>query len=169
MSPIEWLCVKAPGFNKLAGEDRDAIMHFTLLWSFFEAKALCTSASANKILAVVKRWEGDGRLDVAAFDECLVYFRGRYFRNGTATQKFFELGFRPHDKEVLVEAVLKGENTNPSDCVAALLIVVYRLRNNLFHGAKWDYDIRDQRCNFTHANAILMSAMDLHCRSLTCE
>jgi len=110
----------------------------------------------------VRRWERDDRLNVADFAECLAYFRERYFRNVTATPQFFGLQLRDNDEPALVKAVLKGENTNPRDCVAALLIVVYRLRNNLFHGAKWAYGIRGQLGNFTHANAILMAAMELH-------
>lgn len=164
MNPVEWLCVKAPAFDELGGEDREAILQFTLLWSFFEAKALGNGVSANAILALVQKWERDGRLNVAAFAECLAYFSERCFRNGTATPQFLGLKLRDNDKPALVEAVLKGENTNPSDCIAALLIVVYRLRNNLFHGAKWAYEIRGQLGNFAHANAILMTAMELHCR-----
>jgi hypothetical protein len=33
------------------------------------------------------------------------------------------------------------------------------LRNNLFHGVKWAYGIRDQRSNFEHANQALMAAI----------
>lgn len=62
----------------------------------------------------------------------------------------------------MVEAVLKGENANLGDTAAALLIVIYRLRNNLFHGVKWAYGIRGQRENFENANALLMSALELH-------
>jgi hypothetical protein len=61
-----------------------------------------------------------------------------------------------------VRAVLKGENTNPADCVAVLLIVAFRLRNNLFHGVKWAYGIRGQLGNFTNANEALMAALETH-------
>jgi len=150
MNPIDWLCAKAPGFNELPEEDRLAIMHFSLLWSFFEAEALKTNASAAAILAVVHEWADQGRLNVAAFAESLGYFKARYFKNGTATQHFQRLSLRKNDNPSLVEAVLRGENTNPADSVSALLIIVYRLRNNLFHGVKWAYGISGQLDNFTH-------------------
>jgi hypothetical protein len=35
-------------------------------------------------------------------------------------------------------------------------------RNNLFHGAKWAYGLRDQRENFTHANTVLMRLLERH-------
>lgn len=162
MNPIDWLCTKAPGFNELPEEDRLAIMHFSLLWSFFESKALKTNASAAAIHRVVHEWDAQGRLNVAAFEESLDYFKARYFNNGTATQHFRGLSLRRNDNSSLVEAFLRGENTNPTECVSALLIIVYRLRNNLFHGAKWDYGIRGQLGNFTHANNALMRALETH-------
>jgi hypothetical protein len=41
-------------------------------------------------------------------------------------------------------------------------MIVLRLRNNLFHGAKWAYGIADQRENFQHANAALMRLLEKH-------
>ena len=69
-----------------------------------------------------------------------------------------------NDSPELVCAVLKGENTNHADVVAALLIVVLRLRNNLFHGVKWAYGIRNQLANFINANTTLMAALEIHDR-----
>ena len=135
-------------------------MQFALLWSFFEARALDNAASVGAIKALVQRWKTNGQLDVDAFAGALAYFRERYFENGTATEKFRRLRLRANDEPALVEAVLNNQNTNPGDCVFALLIVVYRLRNNLFHGEKWAYGIQGQLGNFTNANAILMAAME---------
>ena len=162
MNPIDWLCAKAPGFNNLSDDERAAILHFSLLWSFFEAEALHTNASANNILALVHKWASDGCLNITSFAPRLVYFRDRYFNRGTPTEHFAGLNLRQNDSPELVGAVLKGENTNPADCVAVLLIVVFRLRNNLFHGTKWAYGIRGQLDNFTNANAALMAALETH-------
>jgi hypothetical protein len=162
MNPIEWLSAKAAGFDALSAPERDAILHFALLWSFFEARVLHTHASAESIARAAKQWGADGRLDAAMFKEVLLYFRGRYYRDGAFTEHFADLGFKPRDKRALVEAVLKGENANLGDTAAALLIVIYRLRNNLFHGVKWAYGIRGQQDNFENANALLMSALELH-------
>lgn len=162
MNPIDWLCAKAPGFRDLSEEERAAIMHFSLLWSFFEAEALHTNASANNILALTHEWASKGSLDITRFTPSLSYFQDRYFQNGTATEYFVGLNFRKNDNQALVGSVLKGENTNPADCVAALLIIVFRLRNNLFHGIKWAYGIHGQLSNFIHANTALMAALELH-------
>jgi len=160
MKPIDWLCAKAPGFSDLTDEERTAIMHFSLLWSFFEAETLQTNACANDIVALVHKWEADGRLNTTHFSPSLAYFRDRYFQNGTLTSNFDGLHLRKNDFPGLVIEVLKGDNTNPAKSVAALLIVVFRLRNNLFHGVKWAYGIRGQLDNFTNANSALMAALD---------
>ncbi len=87
---------------------------------------------------------------------------GRYFQNGDPTEHFRGLNLRRNDNIELVRAVLSGTNTNPADSVAALLIVVFRLRNNLFHGVKWAYGIRGQLSNFMNANMSLMAALETH-------
>ena len=58
--------------------------------------------------------------------------------------------------------VLQSTDVSPDDVAAAVLIIVYRFRNNLFHGAKWLYEFREQIKNFNHANTALMKAVELH-------
>lgn len=161
MDPIAWLEQHVPGFEHLPEADRQAILQFSLLWSLFEAKALQSKASSRAILTLVKRWAAQIYLNITPFEESLEYFRQRYFLNGEPTEHFDGLRLRANDSPDLVRAVLKRENNTPADCVAALLIVVYRLRNNLFHGVKWDYGIQGQLNNFKHANSVLMDALTL--------
>ncbi len=161
MNPIQWLENNIPNFKELPEPDRQAIFHFTLLWSLFEAKALETHASPPAIIALVHEWAAKNRLEVKLFEASLEYFQQRYFVDGKPTRHFGGLHLRHNDSPGLVRAVLQGENTNASDCVAALIIVVYRLRNNLFHGIKWAYGVRNQLDNFNHANEVLMNALTL--------
>lgn len=161
-SPIDWMCKNAPGFAELSNDERDAIMHFSLLWSFFEGTALGTHASSDRILGLSHEWKRKGRLNFERFARSFAYFQNRYFKNGKETEYFGGLHLRRNDKSALVRAVLNGKNTNPADRVAALLIVVLRLRNNLFHGVKWAYEIQGQLDNFTNANIVLMAALEIH-------
>ncbi len=137
-------------------------MYFSLLWSFFEAMTMQTNASSNRILALVHKWAAQNRLNIAPFAQSLAYFRNRYSNGDGAAELLRGLKLRPSDSPELVKAVLRGENTNEADCVAALLIIVYRLRNNLFHGVKWAYGIRGQLDNFTNANDAIMAALEAH-------
>jgi len=160
VNPIDWLCKNSKEFQSLSEDERDAITDFTLLWSFFEAKEFDSHASSSRIYALVPEWQSKGMLNVASFAKSFGYFQNRYFNNSIASEYYRGLYLRENDKPELVEAVLKGENTNPADCIAALLIVIYRLRNNLFHGIKWNNAIHDQLDNFSHANTVLMVAME---------
>lgn len=161
MTPLEWLCAKAPGFNELSNAEREAMMQFSLLWSLFENKALDNHASVGAITTLVDRWNNDGRLENTAFNEALTYYRNRYFINGEATDYFDGLRLGNRDNRELVEAMLKGQATTPRDHIVALFIVIYRLRNNLLHGEKWAYGVSGQLDNFTNANACLMAAIDM--------
>lgn len=160
MDPHTWLNQRVPGFGDLSDQEKSAIMHFTLLWSFFEAKALRTNASSNCILTLVHEWAAQNRLNLAPFSQSLTYFKNRYFNGGEFSHLFHGLKLRRGDSPELVKQVLRGESINDADCVAALLIIVYRLRNNLFHGMKWDYDIRYQLDNFKNANNTIMAALE---------
>ncbi|MFZ5491027.1 MAG: hypothetical protein ACOY6E_00805 [Pseudomonadota bacterium] len=162
MNPHAWLNQRAPGFGELSDQEGSAILYFSLLWSFFEATALHTSASSNRILALVHEWAAQNRLNLAPFSESLSYFKNRYFVGGQFSHLFDGLNLRRDDSPELVKAVISGANTNEADCVATLLIIVYRLRNNLFHGVKWAYGIRDQLDNFTNANNAIMAALETH-------
>lgn len=161
MKPFDWLCVNAPGFDRLSEDERTGILYFSLLWSLFEARELDTDATANRIVSLAHTWTDEGLLEPKAFATELAYFIDRYCKAGRFTEHFSGLNLRPNDNPQLVEAVLKGEDTNDTDQIASLFIIIFRLRNNLFHGVKWSYEIRGQLDNFTNANSALMTAMGI--------
>lgn len=157
---INWLREKAHGFDQLSNEEVTAISEFSLLWGLFEARVLRSSGSARAICDAVDAWQTAGALDAHSLNTELEYFRERYFANGTFTSHFRHLHLRGNDQRPLVQAVVDGSNSDPRDRVAAVLIIVYRYRNNLFHGVKWQYMLAGQLSNFTTANAVLMKVLD---------
>lgn len=158
----QWLETRAPGFRDLPNADRRVIFDFSFLWSLFEAQIMENFARADRIREKVDAWAADGTLDAAQYDLQLDYFRNRYFANGALTYHFPYLELRASDHPSLVQAVIEGANDDPRDRMLALLMIVWRLRNNLFHGAKWAYQLRDQRENFTQANSVLMRMLEQH-------
>ena len=48
------------------------------------------------------------------------------------------------------------------DRLLTVMMIVWRFRNNLFHGEKWAYQLQGQHANFTHANAVLMRLLERH-------
>lgn len=157
-----WLARRAPGFQDLPGPDRSAIYDFSFLWSLFEAQLQGGFAKANTIRDMVDNWVNVGVLNIGPFTGELAYFRHRYFADGKLTGHFPHLNLRPGDSPLIVQAVIEGTSDTPRDQMLALLIIVWRLRNNLFHGAKWAYQLRNQLDNFNHANRVLMQVLDQH-------
>jgi len=157
-----WLEARAPGFRNLPGPDRHAIFDFTFLWSLFEAQIMGNFARADRIREQVDSWAANGMLEAGLYDTELAYFRNRYFADGALTHHFPYLHLRSSDHLALVQAVITGANNDPRDRILCLLMIVWRLRNNLFHGAKWAYELRDQQVNFMHANRILMRILERH-------
>jgi len=150
------------GFAELSDEERSEIASFTLLWSAMEGRVVGCEANPTSLLGAVSQMAGAGLLDSEQFAASLRYFSARYFVSNEFTDHFGQLLFRANDRRALVEGVLSGTDVDVEHVVGALLIITWRLRNNLFHGAKWIYGIRDQLGNFTHANDVLMAILERH-------
>src|SRR3546814_2779695 len=106
-------------------------MHFALLWSLFEAKALNTNPNASAILSLVHEWREQGRLDASNFSDQLAHFKSRYFSDGQPTHHFNSWHLRKQDNPALVQAVLSGANNDDEDSDCVLMMVNYRLRKNV--------------------------------------
>lgn len=158
----KWLQAKAPGFNQLAKDEQAAITDFALLWSLYESRILNTQGNVRTICDTIEAWHRAGTLDADAFDAELAYFRQRYYANGAFTNHFDDLHFRAPDREALVRAVIDGSDNDARNRVAAILIIVFRYRNNLFHGVKWQYNLEGQLGNFTTANDVLIRVLERH-------
>ena len=154
---IPWLQNRV-GFNLPAAEVQ-SILHFALLCSLFEAKALEEDGRPPKIIEAVEQWEADGRLQLEPFQTSLDYFKDRYFPAGQESPRFAALDVNDAHRARLA-TVLSGANANPREAVIAVLLVVNRLRNNLMHGLKWEYLLAGHGDNFYHANMALMAALD---------
>lgn len=160
-TPAQWLKLRAMGFDALSRGERGAIKDFTFLWSLFEAQMLASHASAGEIERAVNDLAAAGRLDIAPLAPSLAYFRDRYWDGAEFKPAYYGLLLRTNDQRPVVEAVLSRATNDPSMCTRAMLTIIYRFRNNLFHGMKWQYGLQDQRLNFTHANKVMMALMDM--------
>lgn len=155
----DWLERTQPGYQELSNVERSAVAGFSIVWSVFEARALSTNANATAIVRFVD--ENAASFGSAEpFGDALAYFQQRYVSDGQTNHKFESLHFRRNDRRELVEAVLLGHEATAIEIVTALLIIVFRLRNNLFHGIKWAYEMRDQQRNFENAIAVLTRVLD---------
>jgi hypothetical protein len=162
MNPLAWVEKTQPGIDHLSAEKRDAIRDFLLLCSLYEGTVLAKSGSARAIVADVNSLKRDGRLMLDRIREPIEHFLSRYFDGADLTYAYGMLYLRRNDRSDLVERVVRRRSQDEAEILSAILIIVLRLHNNLFHGEKWTYGIRDQLRSFQSANQVLMAVMDMH-------
>ncbi len=144
----------APGVAHLSPEEHEALQRFTLLWTLFEAQVLENNASVRKICEKIANIDPE-IIGGGWFQEQLTYFSNRYTEEGRTNYRFDNLHLRNNDNPDLVREVLTGKDAAPDSQLIACLTIVYRFRNNFFHGIKWAYGLRDQLDNFTHSSSLL--------------
>lgn len=159
---IEFLKNEASGFNSLNKSEVEVIMRFSLLWSYFEYLALDRNAKKRSIENAIDTWFSDKDTDAPLFQKPMKYFFNRYYKENDFTKVYEGLRLNGTAK-IAVENVLKSQSASKlKDKVLALFLIVYRIRNNLFHGEKWKYDLEGQYENFVQANDAIMIGIKLH-------
>src|SRR3989304_7814029 len=114
----------------------DNIRNFLLFWNIFESKICRNYANAESICSKVDDLVNKRKFNFEDYKESYEYFKNRYIESGKVNYRFYYLSFRRPDKEDLVRRVLESDNCNEREVIKALLIIVYRFRNNLFHGKR---------------------------------
>jgi len=157
---IEWIESFLSLKGKLTRDQIERVRNFSLLWNLFEGMVCNRNASITAIELAVLELQRRDKLNVDDHEKFLKYFVDRYISNGETNHRFDRLNLRRNDRRELVEAVLKGNETSPEKILLAILIIVFRYRNNLFHGEKSIYELPDQIDNFRNANQLLMFFME---------
>lgn len=158
----KWLAENTHGGTELSPEAREAVANFTTMWNFFESTLCENRASVAALTRISERFDADRVAPDTnqALEECLAFWQFRYRTPHGFGRRFEGLYFRPNDKRAHVEAVLNGGTDNPRDRLLALMIIVFRLRNNLFHGLKSLEMLNDQVENLATASRCLAAVME---------
>lgn len=148
---IQWINEKIiDEGNKIAANDIDEVRDFVLLWNLFEDLLCNNNANMNKIDNLIDRFIDI--LDENKYQEIYEYFHNRYKDDGT---KFKALKLRrPHKN--LVKKILDDEFVDKNNKLKFIMAIIYRYRNNLFHGEKDMKKIKFQKENFEQTNKFLM-------------
>jgi hypothetical protein len=107
-------------------------MRFLIAWSIFESKCFEGFAKINKLSNFAKQLSESRHFDFSALHETVAHFHNRYqdkqrYKNLMHDQRSVEL------EEILLK---KLSDLGTYDITLMLLIVIYRFRNNIFHGNK---------------------------------
>lgn len=145
---------------ELDNEIKERVKHFAILWNLFETFTCNKNADIPKIIAAVDGFHAMEPITNAFTDSYLTYFEARYIANGQPTNHYQYLNITNANYSTMVERVLRKQEVNPQEILKALLIIVYRYRNNLFHGEKNVAKLNGQIENFTYANNLLIDVLD---------
>lgn len=134
------------------------IEKFTVVWLIFEKYICEEEASLSKLDLVVDK-VNENNIDNAIYQETLEYFQNRYINDQGNTNEYFKGIFRSHENryETICTNVLKGNFNSKKEILKGLIFLVYRYRNNLFHGVKDVLRLDDQFENFIHINIFLQN------------
>ena len=163
---LNWIITFFDNGVDLKTKGIDRVRNFTLLWNLFETYACNKNANINSIKQAVDNINQSENITSETMSQYVDYFSDRYFNaDGTSKQSFDGLKFdsRPNGKYVkeFVKRVLIRQIVDPKEILKALLVILYRFRNNLFHGEKKVVSLNGQIDNFKVANHILADVLTI--------
>lgn len=159
-SARSWIATNCIGAHDLYPGTFDVVSNFTVMWNLFEGSMCNTNANIQafeEIAEKISRHE----LRIEWLDEAVKFWISRYWTGSEFTELFSGLNFRPGNRRDHVEAVLRGEKTEPASQILAVMIILYRLRSNLFHGLKTVDMLNDQVANLNMACRALASVLEV--------
>jgi len=149
-----WVRNKLPDASSLKTETLKTVEGFVLLWNIFEGSMCNANANIEKFQNIAQNLTNSQVVEKSV-NKSLSFYRDRYVEKQEIKQLFYGLNFRSGDMKEHVESVLKGEKTKLYDKILALLIIAYRIRNNIFHGLKSASKWNKQTENISEASRIL--------------
>ena len=130
------------------------LLEFLILWNLFEKRLF------NNRFSITEAIRKDVKVSSASLDVAFDYFKKRYIENGQTNSKFDALSFRRNDKKSNVVNILCGVSDVILNRRTAVQIIIYRLRNNLFHGLKEVETLSSNKATFLIVNEFLLSCLE---------
>jgi hypothetical protein len=162
---LDWINQFFDNTIDLQNEGIERIRNFVLLWNMFETFGCNKNANIRTIRTAVENINATVLISNEMLTPFVDYFAGRYFNDkGTSTEIFEGLKFRGGDdiqaKED-VSLILTRQIVESKEVLKGLLFILFRFRNNLFHGEKQVVLLNTQISNFSYANRLLANVLDI--------
>lgn len=138
---------------------RSFIFNFAMIWNLFEDRCMGNFARISEVNNFIESLISIDNLEVnAIFD----YFKDRY-KVVDNIYNIESLLWRSNENTYRDFVIEKFRNTQCShqDKIQAVLYIIFRLRNNLFHGEKNIAIINEQKRTFVLVNKFLMDLIVL--------
>ncbi|ELA8128123.1 MULTISPECIES: hypothetical protein [Vibrio harveyi group] len=157
----QWLRSNIETMTTFSDETYTSISDFSIMWAIFEGTQLKDIAKDKAVVDELEAIAKRVSYNIGSVDYAYNYWSQRYIDSGgQGNEKFEKLGFKYAPHSELVLRVLKGQAANGDEFVHALLLIVYRLRNNLFHGEKDMTKINGQVENLTYGALVLKDVIE---------
>lgn len=157
MNAISWITENL-NQNEISSETLQSVGDFTLMWAIFEASE---GEERNNMPVQINRFANRiySQVPVEIIDAEFLYWKDRYFCNNRETEHLNNLRFSDHEQKELALATFKSLNPSLKDKLKTCLFIVYRYRNNLFHGMKDIRLLNGQQENFSNATSFLQKVL----------
>ena len=163
---IEFLNSKNPS-NSSNEKNIEQVLYFTLIWNAFEGSFFLDNEDLNNdTLGFLSQYKAKNHRYV---NELYNIFRNRYVcaDGKKLTGKFEKLRFcrkngssnenKNKDIENFVRiSLLATEEVTPETKIKVILLIIYRFRNNLFHGAKTLFKLNHYQDIFGSINKFMI-------------
>jgi hypothetical protein len=161
---LEWINQFFDNAVDIQNEGIERVRNFVLLWNMFETFACNKNATVRTIQTAVENINATITISNEMLSPFVDYFANRYFNDDGTSKEIFEgLKFRGGDdiqaKED-VRLILTRQVIESKEVLKGLLFILFRFRNNLFHGEKQVVLLNTQISNFTYANRLLANVLD---------
>lgn len=160
MNTKDWIGRKIPGYSNTDLKNMDLMHNFSVVWSIFEGSRLDFYGNFKNICQYLKNNEkyiNDSSAN--KFKPMHEYFKDRYYSDENKFNILCGGIVSDSDMEFMLKT-LKSEFKPNKYTIMTLLMIVYRLRNNLFHGKKISNGLEDEWENFKNGTDIMIIAMD---------
>lgn len=141
------------GNAEIEWEKLKPVICFVVLWNRLEERH-GDNLTLGKLKARVASTATARQFDISRYEPHISFFRKRY---GEAPQRLSRLLWTGHEKEVetRVDDLIGDRLTTAKDILEAVMMIPYRIRNNLFHGRKDTARLYAQTELFMHVNEVL--------------
>lgn len=159
-NPVEWLSNRESDYCELRKNEKDAINSFFLIWSYFESQALDCKANRKSFKDLAKELEQKDKIRSLNLNKYIKYFQERYIENEVLNYRFEYLHLEKSGNPEEVPRMLLDIDCDNRTKIIGCLYIIYRYRNNLFHGPKWRYFLSEQQENMEASCSLLIEIMD---------
>jgi len=129
------------------------VMCFVVLWNRLEAQH-GQHLTLRRLESSADSAAASPAFDILRYEPHVAFFQGRYRDSSPRLPALLRDSGEPKVRQRM-ERLIAGTLESSQEILTAVLMIPYRIRNNLFHGRKDTFQLYAQTELFTHVNEVL--------------